>query len=351
MLDIASSPKHICILRLSAIGDICHTLPIIRTIQNHSPNTKITWIIGKVEYELLKGIEDIEFMPFDKKNGFKEYLNLRNKLSEIKFDVLLHMQMSLRSSLINLSLKSDIKIGFDKKRAKDLQWLFTNKKIAAKTQQHVMDSLFGFSEALGIKEHEHIWNIPISSDDEYSTKALLIGINKYIIISPCSSKAYRNWNINGYVSIANYINKNTDYKVVLTGGRSSLEIDFGNKISQLCDFTPLNLINKTNLKELLSIISHAKCMIGPDSGPAHMSTAMMTPVIGLYATTNPDRARPYSSAEWVVNRYPDAIQRKYNKAVNEVPWGTRVRDDWAMNLITVDDVILKLNNFLTEIDK
>ena len=351
MLDIASTPKHICILRLSAIGDICHTLPIIRTIQNHRPNTKITWIIGKVEYELLKGIENIDFVLFDKKNGFKEYLNIRKKLSEIKFDILLHMQMSLRSSLISLSVKSDMKIGFDKKRAKDLQWLFTNKKIAAKTHQHVMDSLFGFSEALGIKEHEHKWNIPISNDHHSSAKSLLNGINKYIIISPCSSKAYRNWNINGYASVANYINKNTDYKVVLTGGPSPIEVDFGSKISKLCDVTPLNLINKTNLKELLSIISHAKCMIGPDSGPAHMSTAMDTPVIGLYATTNPDRARPYSSADWVVNRYPEAIHKKYNKVVNEVPWGTRVRDEWAMNFITIDDVISKLNDYLTVVDK
>ena len=87
-------------------------------------------------------------------------------------------------------------------------------------------------------------------------------------------------------------------------------------------------------------------MISPDSGPAHISTAMGTPVIGLYATTNPDRARPYLSANWVINHYPDAIQRKHNKAVKELPWGTRVRDEWAMNLITINDVTSMIDEFM-----
>lgn len=87
-------------------------------------------------------------------------------------------------------------------------------------------------------------------------------------------------------------------------------------------------------------------MISPDSGPAHMSTAMDTPVIGLYATTNPDRARPYLSSNWVVNRYPDSLKKKYHKQVTDVSWGTRVRDKWAMNMITVDDVTKMIDKFM-----
>lgn len=351
MLDFTHPPKHICILRLSAIGDICHTLPVIRTIQNQWPNTKITWIIGKTEYELLKGIDDIDFIIFNKKNGVREYLSIFTILNKSKFDVLLHMQMSLRSSFISLAVKSKVKIGFDKERAKDLQWLFTNKKIKAQSHQHVIDSLFGFSEILGIKEHNLTWNIPISSENHLSAKNLLKGISKYIIISPCSSKAYRNWNLQGYIDITNHINENSDYQVVLTGGNSLLEIEFGNNIFQASKVKPLNLIGKTNLKELLSIIEGAKFMISPDSGPAHMSTAMGTPVIGLYATTNPERARPYLSSKWVVNRYADAINKKHHKKVHEVSWGTRVKDSWAMKLITSQDVKNMVDTFLQQSSK
>ena len=346
MLHFSTPPKNICILRLSAIGDICHSLPIIRTIQSHWPMTKITWIIGKTEYELIKGIPDINFIIFDKKNGFKEYLKIRKQLHDVKFDVLLHMQMSLRASLASLMIKSKIRVGFDRQRAKDGQWLFTNKKINHIPQQHVMDSLFGFSEILGIKEHKYIWNISIPDEARKSAKALIGNRSNYIIISPCSSKDYRNWHTQGYASIVDYITEKYHYEVILTGGNSAIEKKYGNEIERASKQSPLNLIGQTNLKELLSIIEEAKCMISPDSGPAHMATAMSTPVIGLYATTNPERARPYSSADLVVNRYPDAIDKKYHKQVEDMPWGTRVRDEWAMNLITIDDIENMIDKFI-----
>ena len=348
MLNFSTSPKHICILRLSAIGDICHTLPVIRTIQAYWPQTKITWIIGKAEYNLIKGISEIDFIIFDKANGIKEYLKIRSQLNHIDFDVLLHMQMSLRASLVSLMIKSKIKVGFDRLRAKDGQWLFTNNKIKHQSQQHVMDSLFGFSDYLGIENHKSIWNIPIPANAHKSSKKLLDNKSKYIVISPCSSKDYRNWNTHGYAAIADYIKEKYNYDVVLTGGNSDIEKDYAEKIYNACSRKPLNLIGITNLKELLSIIEGATFIISPDSGPAHMSTAMNTPVIGLYATTNPDRARPYLSSDWVINRYPDAIYKKLHKQVNDVPWGTRVRDKWAMNLITIDDVTKMIDSFMEQ---
>ena len=330
--------QSLCILRLSALGDITHVLPIFHTLRKTWPRTKITWIIGKVEYELVKHITDVEFIIFDKKDGFNAYKKIRNELKNKQFDILLHMQMSLRASLISLFVKVTIKIGFDKKRAKDGQWLFTNKKIQHKKNQHVIDSFFGFTESIGIQEKYYIWDIPIPTEDTLSAKKLLNNDSKYIIISPCSSKAYRNWNTPAYAALADYISEKYHYTIVLTGGNSHIEQQYANEIIEQAACSIKNLIGKTSVRELLSIIDGAEFMISPDSGPAHMATAMNTPVIGLYATTNPDRARPYLSSKWTVNKYPDAIYRKYKANVEDVAWGTRVRDEWAMALITIEDV-------------
>jgi len=143
-LPFKQAPQNLCLLRLSAIGDICHTLPIVRTIQKHWPTTKLTWIIGKTEYALVSDIEDINFIIFDKAKGLKAYKEVHDKLKGLSFDALLHMQMSLRTSIISALVKSKIKLGFDKKRAKDYQWLFTNIKIPYQPQQHVIDSFFWF---------------------------------------------------------------------------------------------------------------------------------------------------------------------------------------------------------------
>lgn len=79
-----------------------------------------------------------------------------------------------------------------------------------------------------------------------------------------------------------------------------------------------------------------------------MATAVNTPVIGLYATTNPDRARPYLSADFTVNHYPQAVLDKYGKTVTEMPWGTRVRDSGTMDRITIEDVIGKLDKLMQQ---
>lgn len=343
--QINSGPQSVCILRLSAVGDICHALPVVRTLQQHWPETKITWVIGKLEHSLIGDIPGIEFIIFDKNQGLQAYQQLYRQLRGRCFDVLFHMQMSLRASFVSLFIPAQIRLGFDRQRAKDLQWLFTNKKIAYQPKQHVMDSFFGFTEALGIDEHILKWDIPISAATK-SSATNLVPEKPYLVISPCSSMAYRNWNVEGYAQVADTIAEKYQLPVVLTGGPSELEKDYGEKIENLCHHKLVNLIGKTSLKELLVIIEHAITVISPDSGPAHMATAVNTPVIGLYACTNPDRARPYKSAAYTVNKYPDALVNKYGDTSDKLAWGMRVRDQGTMDRITPTDVIEKLELLL-----
>ncbi|MCW8831360.1 MAG: glycosyl transferase, partial [Gammaproteobacteria bacterium] len=123
------------------MGDITHTLPVLRTLQKHWPDTPITWIIGKTEYQLVRDIKGVEFIIFDKAQGLAGYKAIRRQLKGRHFDILLHLQLSLRASAISFFVSAGIKLGFDKERAKDLQWLFSNQKIRpASTRQHVVDS-------------------------------------------------------------------------------------------------------------------------------------------------------------------------------------------------------------------
>ena len=124
-LPFASPPNSVCILRLSAIGDVTHIVPIVRTLQKFWPNTHITWIIGKLEAGLVDDITGVEYILFDKNGGINAYREVGKRLLKRRFDILLHMQMSLRASLISLLIKAPIKLGFDFERAKDFQWVFT----------------------------------------------------------------------------------------------------------------------------------------------------------------------------------------------------------------------------------
>lgn len=344
-LPLTNPPDNLCLLRLSAVGDICHALPVVRTIQKVWPNTRLTWVIGKLEYSLVGDIPGIEFIIFDKAAGFDAYWQLRKQMQDRHYDVLLHMQMSLRASLASRLIPADIRLGFDKQRANDFQWLFTNARIPYVPQQHVMDSFFEFIKILGIKERLLEWNIPIPEGAILKAGELLPP-SPYVVISPCSSMSYRNWTVEGYAAIADYVADKHGLNVVITGGPTKVEYDYGNKIAQLTKSTPVNLVGQTTLKELLAILSQAKLVIAPDSGPAHMATAVSTPVIGLYATTNPDRARPYLSSNLVINQYEEAVYDKYNKHVDELPWGTRVKDAGTMARIEISEVASLLDQAL-----
>ncbi len=343
-LPFTAPPKHICLLRLSALGDITHTLPVVRTIQKHWPETNITWVIGKLEHQMVGDIPDIEFIVFDKNLGKKAYCQLRKQMRGRRFDVLLHMQMSIRASLASRFIPTKIRLGFDRDRAKDMQWLFTNHKIEAKQRQHVIDSFFCFSEALGIKEHELAWDIPIPAEAQAYADTIIDKDKKTVIISPCSSMSYRNWTAEGYATVADYAATQLNAQVILSGGPSAIEKEYGDQITTLCSTQPLNLIGKTSIKQSLAVLKAADVIIAPDSGPAHFGTAVGTPVIGLYACTNPDRARPYLDADLVVSKYEDAIHAKHQKGVDELPWGMRVRDAGTMERIKPEDVIAKLDS-------
>ena len=77
-----------------------------------------------------------------------------------------------------------------------------------------------------------------------------------------------------------------------------------------------------------------------------MATTVNTPVIGLYVTSNPDRTGPYLSQQWVINKYPEALKEETGQEVEDVPWGTRVRNPDAMQRITTSDVIGKIEQLL-----
>jgi heptosyltransferase I len=342
-LPLSQPPASLCLLRLSAIGDISHTVPIVRTLQRTWPDCRITWVIGRVESELVAGMEGVEFIVVDKRGGWREGLRLWRLLRQRRFDLLLHMQMALRASLISLLIKSPIRLGFDRQRAKDLQWLFTNHTIKPAQGEHVIETFFAFTAALGIAERHWVWQIPIPPAAVAFANQAVPRDRPLLVIAPCSAHSYRNWLADRYAAVARHAVEHLGMAVVICGGKSRLEREFATTIKAAAPDGITDLVGQTDLKQLLAILSRACLVVAPDSGPAHLATAVGVPVVGLYAATNPDRARPYMSQRGVVNCYPAAIAQF---ARGDDRWGRRVRHPEAMALIGVEAVIAKIEELL-----
>ena len=339
-------PRSLCILRLSAIGDVTHMIPVVRTLRAALPETELTWIIGKTEHGLVAGLPGVTFIPVDKAHTLRAMRALRGALKGRRFDVLLHMQVAFRASLLSTAVRAPVRIGFDRKRARDNQGLFVNRRIAARERQHVLDGFFGFLEALGIEERVLEWDLPIPPGARAFARARLPESGPVVVINPCSSarsRNWRNWRAERYAAVADHAVRAHGATIVLTGGPAEEERRTAAEVAAAMAHTAIDLVGATSLTQMLAVLDLADLVISPDTGPAHLATAAGTPVIGLYVTSNPDRTGPYLSRDLVVDRYPDAVRRFLGKSVDEVSWGKRVRDPEALDLITVADVTERID--------
>ena len=351
--SLTATPESLCLLRLSAVGDVCHSVAVVRALQRHLPRARLTWIVGRLEHTLVGDLPGVEFIIHDKRGGFKAWRALRATLAARRFDVLLHMQAALRASLLSLAVRAERRLGFDRERAKDLQWLFTDQRIAPQPQAHALEALLGFADALGAPRAAPAWDIPIPAAAHEFAAAQLRAGERWLVISPCSSQRSRNfrdWRAERYAALVDHAAAR-GVRCALTGGPTDLERGYGAAIAAHAKARPLDLIGRTTLKELLAVLARASVVVCPDSGPAHLADSVGTPVVGLYATSNPARTGPYRSRPHCVDRYADALRAFLGKRVDQVPWGQRVRHPDAMDLISVDDVNTRFDAVLAAADR
>lgn len=311
------------------------------------PDTQITWVIGKGEASLFRGLDGVELIEYDKK---KRTGTLRQHLASRHFDALLLMQVALRAGFVSRFVSAPLRLGFDASRSRDGHRMFINRRIAAEKPGHVVDGFFGFSEFFGITDRVLRWDIPVPETAIVELERLLSLSQPFLVISPCSSQRahnFRNWSPENYAAVAAHAYRECGLQVVITGTGTAEERAYSRRIQQVLTPVPIiDLVGKTDLKMLFALLARAIAVIAPDSGPVHMSVAAGTPAIGLYATSNPARTGPVLGQRWIVNQYPAAVRRFLGKDVGNVRWGRRVRHPDAMSLIQPAMVIEQLDRLL-----
>lgn len=338
-------PASLCLLRTSAIGDVTHVVPLVRTLQQHWPQTALTWLIGRLEHKLLGDLKGVEFIVFDKREGRAAHRAVREQLAGRRFDALLHMQVALRANLLSRAVNAPLRIGYDRARSKDLHGFFVNCRIPARTGQHVLDAMASFLEPLGLKQTEVRWDIPIPDEARAFAARHLPDGTPTLLVSPVSSHHKRNWRPERYAAVMDHAALRHGWHVVLCGGPGAFEREFGDSIIANMHARPLDLIGKDTLKQLLALLERATLVLCPDSGPMHMANAVGTKVLGLHAASNPARSGPYSDRRWCVDRYDAAARKFRRKPAEALPWGTKLEYRDVMDLVEVDDAIERFEAF------
>lgn len=331
--------KSICVVRLSALGDVLMFVPLVRTLQANLPQSSISWVISRPAYDMVEGMEGVEFIVIDKPDNPADYWRFKKRLKGKHFDVLLAAQASFRANLLYPLIPAKRKIGYDKLRAKDGHGWFIHEAIKP-GNDHTLEGFLKFAQALGLKKNELRWDLPINQVDQEWARSHLPTGRPILIVNPAASKPERSWLIDRYIEVIKEAQRRWQVQIVLTGGPGAYDRTLADEIKK--DLSCIDLVGKTKPKQLLALISQAQAVLCPDTGPSHMAAAVGTPVVALHAVTSSEVSGPYPFRHLAVDCYPEAVRTVLQKTEQTNLWGTHAHGVDTMKLVKTEAVLDKL---------
>jgi heptosyltransferase I len=326
---------RIGIVMMSAVGDAVHVMPVIHALKAHHPQTRITWVLQPGPATLVRGhplVDDI--VLFDRSRGWRAFLDTRAELGQRQFDVVLGLQVYFKAGLITGFTQAPVKLGFDRARARDANWLFTTHRIAPHVGQHVQDQYFEFLDALGVPHGAPQWTLgPWNDEERRWQREFVQQFDRPLApIVVATSKAAKDWLPERWAEVCLRLWHDHGLQPVLVGGRSPRELAAESIILRQAPMAYSAL--GSGLRKLSAILDAAAVALSPDTGPLHLAVALRTPVISLLGYTNPKRVGPYDFAH-------DLMIDAYGDPGEDYPLDMVYRDG-RLPRITVEDVTARL---------
>lgn len=330
-------PQSICLVRLSALGDVVLATVLVRTLRTNFPQARLTWLTSALTRELLGELDGVEYIIVPRPLRLRDYGELRRQLRGRSFDVLLAAQASFRANLVHACVPARRKIGFDALRGRDAHGWFVSERVPYR-DEHLAEGFLAFAGALGIPRERFASRLELRVDEAArAAGAGLVGPGAYFVINPAASKEERVWPLERYAAVARHVLANSDWRVVLTGGGGA-EKALVDALAARLPGTVVNLAGRTAVRELAAVIAGAEGLLAPDTGPVHIAAAVGTPVIGLYAVARSALTGPWPDRRYCVDRYVEAAAALLGKSGAKLGWHSRVHDARAMEFISVEEV-------------
>jgi heptosyltransferase I len=298
---------RVAIVMMSAIGDAVHVLPVINALKRHSPGSRVTWFLAPRPATLVRGHPAVdEIIEFSARGGLSGWRDMRRQLQSREFDVVLDLQVAIKAGLLTSLIHAPVKVGFDRRRARDLNWAFTNHKIPPHANQHVQDQYFEFLDYLGVPHERVEWGLgPWPSEAGMLAKVLPHPPKRYAAIAVATSKPDKDWPAEGWAEIIDALHERYGLDSVLVGGKSAIERAAEGTIMTRARHAPRSTLG-CSLREMVSVLDASTLVLSPDTAPMHIANALGRPVIALFGATDPKRTGPYGkSQELVVNAFTD----------------------------------------------
>jgi heptosyltransferase I len=319
---------------MSAVGDTVHVLPVLTALKRHAPACHITWILQPGPASLVRGHAAVDALElFDKRAGWRAYLDLRRRLAE-PFDLVLALQVYAKAGLVTAALRSPVKLGFDRARARDLNWLVTTHRLPPHPPQHVQDQYFEFLAVLGVDPEPVTWDLGPWPHERDAQRAFVASLPRpAAALGLASTDHHREWLPDRWGRLCDALWSDFGLLPVLVGGATPHERRIEAEIRAAASCEVRSTLG-VPLRDLVGILDAAALVVTINSAPLHMAVALDRPVISLLGHWNPKRTGPY-------RRFPDLRIDAYGAPGEDYPISTERRPG-TMRRIRVEDVLEKV---------
>jgi heptosyltransferase I len=338
MIEVASPLRRVCIVMMSAVGDAVHVLPVINALKRHSPDTHITWVLQPGPAALVRGHRSVDdIILFDRAKGWSAFGDIRRALAARQFDLVINLQVYFKAGIVTRFTHAPVKLGFDRARARDFNWLFTTDRIPPHAMQHVQDQYFEFLTALNIPHEPVTWDLgPWPHEREWQQTFAARFDRPIASIVVATSKEQKDWLPERWAEVVDALWFDFGLQPVLVGGRSPRELHAEQVIQTHARQKPESALG-SGLRNLVSILDASSLVLAPDTGPLHMAVALDRPVVSLMGYTNPRRTGPY-------RKFHDLIVDAYGEPGEQYPISMENRMN-RMPRISVRDVLDKVEHW------
>lgn len=299
--------KNILIVKLSAIGDVIHALPVAHALKQQYPQARITWVVEKPAYDLLTNNPNIdEIIIFDKPKFkslsglFANAPELSRQLKSRKFDVVLDLQGLFKSAAIAWLSGAAERYGYCNMR--ELSHLISIPICGEHQNGHIVERYLDVVRGLGCKVEQGQFSIMITEQEvaaaqESMKKAGITENTRFVALAPGTNWPTKCWPTYSYAELADQLNAE-GFTPVIIGGPGDRKL--ADEIIAAAKGSVIDLVGQTTLKQLAFVIRKASTFVGGDTGPMHLAVAVGTPVVTMFGPTDPVRNGPYSGENMVL---------------------------------------------------
>ena len=329
--------QNICLIRASSIGDVVNTLPFFARLRKGYPKAHISWVVEPKAYPVLENNPEIdEIILFPRNSWVKNLRSFSKQLRKRQYHLALDLHKILKSGLITYGTGAKYRVGFDFKRSKEFNWLFTNLKIPpGDGQMHVVEQCLEYADFLELPPWDGKWRFYFTEEEKAMAKKFYDKLDgRAVLLNIGASEDAKLWFPDRFARLIEALENDFKFSVILVGGKNKRETEMGEGIREICRSNYINQVGTYNLRELMAIMSGCKLMISSDTGPMHLGSAMEVPTIGLFGAQSPRKTAPYNYQDYVICK-----NLSCSPCFKKSCWWRKRR---CMREIAVDDILTQV---------